>query len=679
MPDRQLDDGMRLEEQMRQRERSRHDEHVHENERWMQGEPVRQDELGRRDEHLPSAPASRQDELVQQALRSPAYDKVGERMRRQLAESMLFERLVPYEELPAEGGPEGRPRLLFSLRGTDRNGASVSYEAEGRRTATFGRIRLDGPVRRRSAGGAAEGTPLGMMMAELLRGTDVEPDSLAAFIRELEETRLKDAIYRYGHPSPVAALRELPYRELETELGEGHPYHPSYKSRVGFDYADNFRYGPEYRPELRLLWAAVRDDGWLHRACAPELSLESLVREELGEETVEAFRARLRGLGHDPDAYALLPVHPWQWRHRIARALADPIREGTIVLLGEGGDLYAPQQSIRTMTNRSRPERPYAKLAMSLVNTSASRYLSPHSVASAPQTSRWLSGMIAGDGYLRDEARLVLLEEFAGVVYDPPPADESVEPDIYGVLACLWRESLEPKLEAGEQAAPFNALFAEDADGTFIGPWLERYGVRRWTRRLLEVSLLPAAHLLVAHGVALESHGQNMALLHRGGWPERSALKDVHEGFYYHPPLLAEPQACPDYRSIHENFGLAAPNALFEQDDPASVRDTLLDALLLFNLGELSWMLERRHGFAEEAFWELAAERLDAHFERFPQLAQRLAAFDPFTPTSRVEALTKGRLFPDPAATYCHEAPNPLAAARHRIQERKAMLHVQPI
>ncbi|MGN7453307.1 IucA/IucC family protein [Paenibacillus pasadenensis] len=668
----------------RREERTRQDELVRKNERSTQDEPSGQGELVQKDERSTQDEPMPQDELVQRALRSAAYDEVGERMRRQLVESMLFERLVPFEELEAAGhaegeGAAGRGRLRFALRAADRDGAPVRYEAEGRRTATFGRIRLDGPVRRRSAGGTAEGTPLGMMMAELLRGTEVEPDSLAAFIRELEETRLKDAVYRCLHPSPVAELRELPYGELETALGEGHPYHPSYKSRVGFDYADNFRYGPEYRPQLRLLWAAVRDDGWLHLACAPERTLESLAREELGEETLEAFRSKLRGLGHDPDAYALLPVHPWQWRRQIARALADCIREGTVVLLGEGGDLYAPQQSIRTMTNRSRPERPYAKLAMSLVNTSASRYLSPHSVASAPQTSRWLSGMIGRDAYLRDEARLVLLEEFAGVVYDPPPADESVEPDIYGVLACLWRESLEPKLEEGEQAAPFNALFAEDARGTFVGPWLERYGAERWVRRLLEVSLLPAAHLLVVHGVALESHGQNMALLHRGGWPERAALKDVHEGFYYHPPLLAEPQTVPDYRSIHENFRLAAPNALFEQDDPAAVRDTLLDALLLFNLGELSWMLERRHGFAEEAFWELAAELLDAHFERFPQPAERMEAFSLFRPLCQVEALTKGRLFPDPTVTYCHEAPNPLLAARSRIQERKAMLHVQPI
>lgn len=144
----------------RREERTRQDELVQKDERSTQGELVQKDERSTQDEPMPQDGPSGQDELVQRALRSAAYDEVGERMRRQLVESMLFERLVPFEELEAAGhaegdGAAGRGRLRFALRAADRDGAPSAMKQRGggrRRSAASGwtgRYAADRPAARR--------------------------------------------------------------------------------------------------------------------------------------------------------------------------------------------------------------------------------------------------------------------------------------------------------------------------------------------------------------------------------------------------------------------------------------------------------------------------------------------------------------------------------------------------
>src|SRR5690606_11855772 len=128
-------------------------------------------------------------------------------------------------------------------------------------------------------------------------------------------------------------------------------------------------------------------------------------------------------------------------------------------------------QSIRTMARAFDAGRSYLKLSLNIIQTSTSRYLSPHSVASASAVSEWLLRIVAGDAFLKEKLELLL--EYAGVVYDPPPLDESIELRTYGTLACIWRENIASKLKQDEQAIPFNALFADNDDGTpFLQGWL---------------------------------------------------------------------------------------------------------------------------------------------------------------------------------------------------------------
>ncbi|MFB9325761.1 IucA/IucC family protein [Paenibacillus aurantiacus] len=606
-----------------------------------------------------------------EAVSSEVYAQVRTRIFRQLLESFIFERVAPVESI------QMREETLFILHGRDEGGLPVTYNCRGGRRLTFGRVRLNAaPVQRISREGKRDAVCLRRFLREVAAGAGADPAKLSSFAEELERTLLHDAIAQYERQREGHAM-EGSYDELETMAMDGHPYHPSYKSRIGFSPEDQLAYGPEFGPLLRPVWIAVRLKDAAFGIAAGE-SFEALWRSELGAERLAEFEAPLAGRGLTLAEVALLPVHPWQWRNAVIPRMQEELREGRIIPLGPGGDLYRPQQSIRTLHNASRPAKPSVKLAMTLLNTSAYRHIEPYYAKVAPAISEWLQRTVDRDPYLRDDAEVVLLREFAGVGYEPKETREGGQgPNggsmaSEGMLACIWRDALGGHLRVDESGAPFHALSAYDpiAGRLFIAPWLAKHGAERWLRALFERCVLPVAHLALAHGIGLESHAQNMALIHRDGWPVRVALKDFHEDAMFYRPLLSADDA-PDFEAIHPAFG---EGAWFEQREAAPIRYLLLGALYGINLGELAMVLAD-HGVVREArFWQIAAETLSDHIERHPELRPRLALLDPFAETTRLEQLTKKRLFRAEPGTLMHEVANPLHAAMQEIRsaERQA-------
>ncbi|WP_426449569.1 IucA/IucC family protein [Paenibacillus sp. S-38] len=602
---------------------------------------------------------------LSEALRSPVYVTVRRRVFRQLVESLLYEGVVTADTAEEAG------HTRFTLHGRDADGRPVAYQCGGRRSLTFGRIRLtDEPVRRLAGDREEEAASLAGFVEEVLGPLQgFSPEKLRSFVGEMEGTLLNDTLAQYRRTQSWNLLRGKAYDDLEGDAMDGHPYHPAYKSRVGFDYADQLAYGPEFKPSLQLQWVAVRRD-CTRVAVSPGENYDDLIAAELGAPQLESFRAELRKQGYAPEAYVFLPVHPWQWRRHTAGRFFRDIRDGRIVSLGTAGDLYVPQQSIRTLSNRTNPRKAYAKLSMDLINTSSSRELLPHFVVTAPPITGWLKGIAASDPYLREETKLILLGEFAGVSYDPPheAGDGSRSGGSAGSLGCIWRESVHRYLEPGEEAVPFHALCSRELDGSlFIAPWLESIGVESWLRRLFKTCVLPVVHLAVAHGIALESHAQNMVLVHRGGMPVRAALKDFHEDVLYTRDFLREPERCPDFPAVHEIYRHGGPGTSFEAGSLSTVRGLTLGALFFINLGELALTLADRYGYEESRFWTLAADLLESYRIRFPQYEERFRTLDLFVPETRVEQLTKRRLVPAEERGGCsHDVPNPLYHVRER-------------
>lgn len=555
-------------------------------------------------------------DLLREALTAPSYPSVRRRVLRQLFESLLYEGAID----PGEAG------TLVGAGG-------VRYTYTARRRETFGRVTVDELLRE-----GREPTSVSLLLSELAEHIEAEPALLAQFARELEETLVKDTV---AHHLREGELAKADYDTLEGAVLEGHRYHPAYKSRIGFDLVDNLEYGPEFARPIRPLWLAV------HRSIA-EVSVSRKIEES-------GFLRAQFGAAFDPLPgvdHTLLPVHPWQWREHVALAFAEQVRTGQVVVLGEDPDTFTAQQSIRTLSCVENRERPYLKLAMSLVNTSTSRVLAPHTVHNAPLISDWLHELASTDPVLR-ESGTVLLREVLGTAVTPGTSPPSG--DHYGTLACIWRESLQPFFEPDERAAPFTALTALEADGTpLIDGWLREHGLTQWLRRLTEVAVVPLLRLLCAHGVALEAHAQNMVLLHRDGLPTRVALRDFHDGIRFSRTRLADPGRCPELRATPAHHGNR--NSFVETDDPDLVADFLLDAFCFVNLGELAIFLADSYGLAERDFWGIVRSCLRGYRERFPD-----PIFDLDRPTVAVEKLTTRRLLPD-TELRLHAVPNPLVS-----------------
>ncbi|MBB3663608.1 siderophore synthetase component [Prauserella sediminis] len=576
-------------------------------------------------------------EFVERALTGPGFGTVRRRVLRQLLESLVYEQAIKAEEV----GP-GRYRV---------DGDGVSYEFTAFRRHGFGRVGLGRDPVLRIADTTEEAESALRFLHEVRDAVTADPDCLVRFARELARTELNDALAQLARAERGDVLADSGYDRLECAITDGHRYHPTYKSRMGFDVEDNLAFGPEFAPGIRPLWLAAR------RSIA-EVSKVSVVderdylRAQLGEEVYDEFTRRA-----DPGEYTYLPVHPWQWREVVTGAFAEQLASGDLVVLGEDPMRFSPQQSIRTL---SCDGRPYLKLALSIVNTSTSRVLAPHTVANAPRISEWLRGVVDGDPFLREECRLIVLGEVMGTaVSTETVSGETYGTDTYGTLSCIWRENLHDMLEDGERAVPFNGLTACELDGTpLIDPWVRRLGPAEWLKRVVDVSVLPVIHLLCRHGIAVESHAQNMVLVHSDGVPTRVALKDFHDGVRFSRAELADPERCPTLRDTPEGHGNR--NSFVETDDLGLVADFVLDAFFFINIGELGIFLADAYGFDEREFWAIVRERIGAYRQRFPEFAERFVTFDVAKPGIDVEKLTTRRLLPD-TELRLQTVPNPLA------------------
>ena len=478
-------------------------------------------------------------------LDSALQRKVERRVVGQLLQTLLYESVLPYrlEDL-------GAGRQQFTVAAQDASGQALEYRCQGLLSDSFALIRLQPETLVRvDAQGQAGEASLHQALAELLGGFSEQPH-FARFVEELEQTQLKDLqSRRQGYQAPRPA-HELDADSLERHFMDAHSYHPCYKSRIGFSLADNARFGPEFGGPIRPVWLAVaRHCGVVNHS--QQLNIDAFIQREFGRQRWQRWQADLNAQGRDASDYLLLPVHPWQWQQRIVNCFYPELLRGDLLYLGESDDAYHAQQSIRTLANGSEPKRPYVKLAMNLTNTSSTRSLAQHTVLNGPLITDWLQHLISSDSTAQ-ALDFVILGEVAGVSFDYRELPATRSAQTYGSLGAIWRESLHQYLRADEQAVPFNGLshvenrYASGEQAPFIATWIERHGLHAWTRQLLQVTALPVLHMLFAEGIGMESHGQNIVLIHRDGWPLRIALKDFHDGVRYSPAHLRRPLLAPE-------------------------------------------------------------------------------------------------------------------------------------
>ena len=446
------------------------------------------------------------------------------------------------------------------------------------------------------------------------------PDALLpTYLEELAAT-LAAACWKLTHATAgVDELLTADYQEIEAAMTEGHPAFVANSGRVGFGADDYAAYAPETGSAVRLHWLAARREHTLLAGDASVQDTEMLV-----------------AAGLDPADYHLVPVHPWQWRNKIAITFAPDLARRDLVHLGEGPDDYRAQQSIRTFFNVSDPAQPYVKTALSIQNMGFMRGLSPRYMAATPAINDWVHAVVDADPTLQ-ACGFSVLRELASVGYTGNAyhrlADRTGGRSAYQkMIAALWRESPVPSLGEGERLMTMAALLHRDGSGrSFAGALIGASGLAAatWVRRYLDAYVRPVVHCLLAHDLAFMPHGENLVLVLRDHVPVRAIMKDIGE----------EVAVMSTSRPLPEDVERVRIDV--DQDVKALALHTdVFDGFLR----HLAAILHTDGVLDEHAFWAEVRDCVQRHADEHPELATATAAYGLRRPEFRHSCLNRLQL-----------------------------------
>ncbi|MFF3633479.1 IucA/IucC family protein [Streptomyces sp. NPDC002250] len=467
---------------------------------------------------------------------------------------------------------------------------------------------------------------------ELRDSLGLSDEILPVYLEEISST-LSGTCYKLDKPRVTSAeLARGSFQDIETGMTEGHPCFVANNGRLGFGVHDYLAYAPETASPVRLVWLAAHRSRAAFTAGAG-IEYESFLRAELGEETLERFRATLTGQGLDPAEYLLIPVHPWQWWNKLSVTFAAEVARRHLVCLGEGDDEYLAQQSIRTFFNTSDPRRHYVKTALSVLNMGFMRGLSAAYMEATPAINDWLAKLVENDPVLRSTG-LSIIRERAAVGYRHLEYERATDrhSPYRKMLAALWRESPVPSLREGESLATMASLLhVDDAGASFAGALIERSGLppAEWLRHYLRAYLTPLLHSFYAYDLAYMPHGENVILVLRDGVVRRAVYKDIAEEIVVMDPDAVLP---PEVARIR----VEVP----EDQKLLSVFTDVFDCFFRF----LAANLAAEGILAEDGFWRTVAEVAREYQRSVPELADRFERYDLFAPGFALSCLNRLQL-----------------------------------
>ena len=421
----------------------------------------------------------------------------------------------------------------------------------------------------------------------------------------------------------------------------GHPWIVFNKGRFGFSASDALRYTPEARHHMRLPWIAVDQDLAEFNAVR-NLTSQRLYTTELDSNTRIRFGSELVRNGFNPARYWWLPVHPWQWDEMIQPLFGAEVAAGLIVPLGYADDEYLPQQSIRTFSNITHPERHHVKLPLSVLNTMVWRGLPTERTVAAPAVTSWLLDIADADPFLNDECRVILLGEVASVAVRHPVLDRMPDaPYQYReLLGAIWRQPLPPRLEAGERARTLASLLHVDSEGRpMVVELVKRSGLdgADWLDKMFAAVLPPLLHFLYKYGIVFSPHGENAVLVNdEREWPTRLAVKDFVDDVNISAKDLPELAEMP-----------AEVSAVMLREMPDYLCQFIHSGLFVGHFRYLSRIAEQHLNVDPRLFWGLVADRILDYQATFPELADRFEVFDLFTQRIDRLCLNRNRLLLD--------------------------------
>ncbi|MDK1345524.1 IucA/IucC family protein [Streptomyces sp. 378] len=283
--------------------------------------------------------------------------------------------------------------------------------------------------------------------------TDLAVPHSASFAAELGHSVASLALSRAGQEGGGDDRPESDW-EWEQRIVDGHPFHPTCRSRPGFSVAEQLAYGPEHRPVVELGLVPVRAEECLVTGVWP------------GE---------LRDGGR-----VVLPVHPWQAAHVLKRTCEE----------------RRPAHPLMSLRTLALPGGPHVKTSLSARLTSSVRDISLPSVAASAVLSDF-----AGTPAARTDGLLHVTRTLGAAAGSPD-------------FAAVLRESPQTYAGSGERVLPVAALATTGLPRSPV--WLAGFARLALTvgLRLLELGVALEAHgqnLLVV----LSAAGDPLRLVYR--------------------------------------------------------------------------------------------------------------------------------------------------------------------
>lgn len=518
--------------------------------------------------------------------------------------------------------------------------SGVDYRFHARRTLwDWLQIEVDS-VERIADGRAAAAVDAAQFFIDA--GTDLElrPETLGNLLHETANTLAADvALLAARGDRSARELARVSDEKLQCLL-DGHPKAVVNKGRIGWGSDEFARFGTEAARGVRLLWLAVdKDESVCGRRA--DWSWEQLIAQSLDEEQREQLAGACRERGISWGDYLPLPVHPWQWQRHIRHHYTADIAEGRIRYLGEFGDSYLPQVSLRTLSNLRQPAALHIKLPLTVLNTSCYRGIPGQYMQCGPDLSVWMDKVCKGDPQLRVRSTGVL-QEIAGL-HVPHRHHEQVAGTPYRyreMLGVTWRESPAGKCAPGERHLLMAALLQCDAKGHSVAAALiDESGLdaETWLAQLFDAAVVPLYHLLCRYGVGLVAHSQNLTLVLRGGRVQRVLLKDFQGDLRLAEGEFPERDHLP-----------ASASAVLTQLPPHYLIHDLYTGHFVTVLRYFSAQLLREIGLSELEFYRVLALTLRNYQaqvqQELPQMRERFALFDLFRPEMPRVCINRVRL-----------------------------------
>lgn len=92
----------------------------------------------------------------------------------------------------------------------------------------------------------------------------------------------------------------------------GHPSHPNFRAKIGFNRKEVMQYSPEFNSEVNICWAAVHHSRAF--TSTTKTAFHWIFSNHFPKE-YGLWSDALRAKQLNPEDYYPFPIHPWQWKN----------------------------------------------------------------------------------------------------------------------------------------------------------------------------------------------------------------------------------------------------------------------------------------------------------------------------------------------------------------------------